>query len=380
MPARGGAARSVLRSRRGSLPYFAAALARIQSGSGRAVHAAVGDSVTSGHGTNVATGTGSGANAGTTDYRRNLSYVHKLAALWTAAGFPARSDAVWGNGFSANNTIAEYTTANSNVSFGAGWAVSASDSIGCRFFQNSTTTNSYTLTPEFASNRLDVWKIDFTDGGPFTVTDTSGTLATLTTLAGAGAFSVSRVTRALDTTAAYNIKRTTGTTRIVALVPWSTASPRLEVWNMGYGGADVATQLTTTNAWSPGNAFDGVLAAGDVDLWTFMQGINDKGHSITSSTYQTNLTSMLNKLKGGGKDVLMVKEHKVNAGAYDLDATWLAAIDAASAAAGLLSPLNMNALPLVTGDWYDTLHLAGQGADKMAMEYRALIAARARVF
>src|SRR4051812_46198019 len=87
-------------------PNFAAALARIQASSGRAVHAVIGDSVTSGHGSNIAVGTGSGANAGSTDYRRRNSYPHQLAALWTAAGYNARSDAMWGNGFTTNQTIA----------------------------------------------------------------------------------------------------------------------------------------------------------------------------------------------------------------------------------------------------------------------------------
>lgn len=368
------------------LATFAAALARLSGNSGRAVMSMIGDSTTAGAGAKAATGDGAGSNAITTNLLRQNSAPHQIAALWTAAGVPSRGDAVWGNMNAYSTGAANQIVTNGNdttiTSIGSDWTFPGAVSIGGQIYRaDPAQTTAFAYVPEFNANRFDIYYTIGSGFGTFVVQDAAQTTTYATVNCNGTATTLGKVTvtRANDDTAPIKIARngTGGAIALVGIVPWSTVTYRLEVWNMGAISWKASDMLVTTASYSPFNALDAVSG---VDLWTVGFGVNEQNQGQSAATFQTSLQSLATKLVGRGGDVALVKEHKASStgSGYYMDAAHLAVPDTVAANLNLPPVINLfdNVL-LGTGDYFDVIHLSQQGYGKNAAYIRQRVAAMA---
>jgi hypothetical protein len=357
-----------------ALPKFAAAVARVKAQTGYAVFAMVGDSVTRGYGAGLASGPGTGSANLSGNFLVSNSWPHQLAALWSAAGIPARSDAFFGSGnpTTANQQPADVTAANPNVTFGSGWAVGGSGTtnyhLGGTVFYNSTTTSSMSFAPEIAANQFDIYYDQRPGDTTFTVSDASGTLATINP-SGTAAFMKATVNRSISSTSPISIQKTSasGAILIVGIVPRDTTAPRLEIWNLGAPGWKTGDWQVASAPYSPFPA----LATLSPDLFSIQLGANDANQGVTATQFQINEQALVNQLKSTGADVVQIKTHRGSGHtqtATDLPDAFLTAIDAVNSASALSLPaINLNTgISLVPADYFDAIHLTQQGYAKEA--------------
>jgi lysophospholipase L1-like esterase len=356
-------------------PSLSAAVRKVLTRTGRARIAMTGDSTVAGFGSGAATGTGGGSTPGSGgNYLRANSMPKQLSDLFNANGIPSRADALIGSG-TTNNTVAEFNVADPGNTFGGGWTLPFSGSFGGWSFRgdNSGTTSFATRKWDYAADTFDIYYVCGAGTGTFTVTDASGTLATVdssvfTPPAGATQGALGRVTVRRDAAskAGISIQRTTsGTVAIVAIIPYDSNNPRLEIWNFGWPGAK-------TSDWS--NPYDGSFAylaltqIDPADAWYVELGLNDKATSVAVGTYQTNYSTLVTKLRTLGGDIFMSKPHHpyLDNATWLLDSTYLAAIDAVALASGANIVDYFNKVSLVQADYYDVPHLSKQGYGKKA--------------
>lgn len=342
----------------------------------RAIWAMLGDSLTAGWGAALATGTGAGADPGGAGYSRVKAYPKKLATLLTSAGVPSRADAVFGNGISTNNTVAEYTAANPSVTFGSGWDI-AINTLGGMFFHSSG-GGAMTFAPDFAADRFDLYITGFAGLGTFTVSDASGVLATVSESVANGitAYQTVTISRPVSSKLPISIARTGagGDIYIGAIVPYDTTAPRLELWNMGWAGSKSSdwTAGTDQSDWAPYKALGSITP----DLLSIELGANDSNAGVAAATYKSNLQTIINNAHGNLHDIWMMKANPATTGSdgYNLTSAYLTAIDEIGAANGGVPALNYNGgLTLVTEDYYDNIHLSDQGQTKKAQYAASMI-------
>lgn len=350
------------------LSKFALALAQVRLGLGRATWAAIGDSTTSGWGSGAAVGTavGTGAGAGG-NFLRAKAWPQQMVPTLNAAGIPSRSDAVWGNNVTSGNTAAEYVVSNPSVTLASGWIVLApasSATIGGGLFTNSSSTTAFGFTPQVAADSFDIYYNTIPGAGTFTVTDASGTLATVNCNTASDMKKVT-VTRASSSTTPISIQRngTGAAIYIVGVAPFDSLSPRLEIWNMGYAGAKVSDWLVTTNPWSTFNAINFVKP----DLYTINLGLNDANASVAAATYQANMLALAVQALTSGADVQLTLPTAAVPGSYTVPASYSTALDDISIALGLRPKIDLfNGVTLVTTDRFDAVHHAEPGYLKVA--------------
>lgn len=367
-----------------TLTAMAAAAARVRAVTGRGVLAIVSDSTAAGAGASTIVGNGSGSNAAAANGSRVNSWPHQLAAMLStsAPALLSRSDAVFANG--NMGATAGYKVYNPNVAYATagGWGLSATPTIGDFAFQNNTNTASLTFTPEAAADSFTLGFYKGAGYGTFTVTDASGTLATIDTSAGGPAYVVQTITRAAPSTLPISIQRTGvgGAVNIGAIIPFNTLLPAFEIWNMGWSGSNTNDWTDTSN---PQSAFNALASYTNIDTVMVALGLNDANDSLANATSQANLTSFANHLKAAGAEVVLAKQHAPNptSSGYNLSTGRRAAIDAASAAAGLAAPTidAYTGLVLVAGDLFDTVHFSAQGSNKMAAFAKAALIERSGI-
>lgn len=361
------------------LPNLKTALSLVRAGTvgARARLGMPGDSLFAGAGSN---GSGGGAGSGATiapTALRSKSMPAELANLFTAAGISTRFDAVWGGAALGTTTVANYALYNPDVSFAGTMQISAvgTTSIGGQFFQfTAAGGGSMTIVPKFNSNRLDVGVATHAGNGGVVVSDGSGTLATIDTGSAESYLRVA-VTRAANTTdpfivtiATSGVTNPNATAFVDSLVPWSTVSPMLEIWDMGWIGSKVSDWNSVASLFGPSNG----LKTQAADAWAPQLGANDANAAVAAATFQTNLQTMLSNLgstSGVSSDKMLLECHPTNPAtgtSYDLPAAYRTAIRTVAANSGLITPPNFSNAGLTLSDYFDTIHLVNSGTIKEA--------------
>lgn len=336
------------------------------NGEGRVKLGLVGDSTTMGRGNGTSTNGEAGA--------RIKSPPSVLARLLLSMGIPARSDFVAGKVNTGLAGTAGYTSYDPNLVFtGSTWTSAGGIGLPGGYWSTPSGTDAMTFTPEKASDRLDVYYLGSNSTyGTFTVTDASGTLATVNA-GGQASLNVykSSVTRAAASVLPYSIQRSAGgSIGIFALDPWNSTLPEVCVLNIGRDGAKTADFIDQSFATSARY----VLAALQLDYMIAELGLNDKNTSVVLATYLANLLTLRANhaaVSGTGTFALATSMPATAASGYDMS-TWLADIRALAqsndfplidhAANGISREVN-------TADYYDTVHLLARGS---AMKGRLL--------
>lgn len=339
---------------------------------GRARWALIGDSLTSGWGAGGPGGGTGTAPGGIGINLRAKSMPSELAKKLNAAGTPSRADAVLGNSNTPNNNVAEFVAYNPNCALGAGWDIyrSADGAVpgGQCFICNGA--GAFVFTPEVAADRFDIYANRYNGGGVLTVSDASGTLATVDTNTAPTPrgemfrFVVHRSTASLSP---ISIQRTGGAIFLNGIVPYDTTSPRLELWNMGYAGSKVSDWLKNNFMWSPLSA----LSIYAPDFYTIALGGNDVANGVSSATFSANLQALITAAKGAAPRVALVKIHPGNPTTVpaNLPPSYLAAMDALQTSNNLAPTINFHDnVPLTIADYYDGIHLTNSGYIKEAQE------------
>lgn len=341
-------------------------LGKVLGGEGRVKLGMPGDSVIMGRGN----GSGTNGEVGA----RLKSPPSVLARLLQSMGIPSRSDFVAGKVNTGLAGTAGYTQYDPNLVFaGSTWVSAGGIGLPGGYWSAPSGMDAMTFTPEKAADRLDVYYLGSNNTyGTFTVTDVSGTLATVN--AGAQAnlnVYKASVTRAAASTAAFNIQRSAGgAIGIFALDPWNSTLPEVSVLNLGRDGARTADfidqSFTTSTKY--------VLAALQLDYMIAELGLNDKNTGVSLATYLANLQTLLINhvaVSGAGSFALATSMLATAGSGYDM-ASWLA--DIRALAATLDVPLidhaaNGISRETLPGDYYDTVHLLARGS---AMKGRLL--------
>jgi hypothetical protein len=376
---------TILNDDTANMPKLAAGISRVKAGTGRAVLACVGDSVTDGWGGGDTVGGGAGD--GGAKWLRTGSWPGQLAGLLSAAGIPSRADALV-TGCQSGGTMASMLSAYPNLSASASWTVSNIQTLGGMFLTaDSNSTGSLTFTPLVAADTFDLFITGASSLGQFSVTDQDGSLGvadesvvsgTNPPPSGGLAFRSVRFTRSASSLKPVSIQRTGGgQLYLAAIIPFDTKAPRFEIINMGWPGSKSSDWIATDAPWSTANALK--VFTGYADAFTLELGANDSNAGVSASDYQSGIQSIANNLAAMG-DVLLAKCHKTpnNAG-FNMSAAYLSAIDTVQASVGKQPAADFNSLSLTTADFCDTVHLAQSGYAKEAAAMKAALLAGAGI-
>ena len=353
-----------------TLPNLSAAIAAVRAGTGRAIWAIPGSSITQGYRPSHAPGL------------KSEAFPQQMRALWVADGVPCRADAQWGFQSASPNggSIADFATYNPAFSFTGTPFISTQPGVGGDYLQYTGVGDAVTFAPTLAANRFEVWVNKFSGAGTLVVTDASGTLATIVCNSATVGLVKVTVSRAASNTNPITITMSSGSAAVVgAIVPYDTTAPMLEIWAMGHSGASSADWLVATNPYDPLPFLE--LAVQQAHLVMIELGTNDFVQGASASTFQTNETALATAVAGSGRDLILVKPHKAKAGQSDtatlnLPSSFLSAIDAVSTAKGLQPAIDMNGgITLVDADYDDTIHLVASGNAKLAVIVHSRVAA-----
>ncbi len=342
------------------------AMSRVRSGTGRCRIGIVGDSTTMGAGAGSGGTNNVNGAAAKSPPRRLAEALNYIIPAIDGGNFcdHALPDAGMG-------AIASY---DSRVAFaGASWSRSARGPCG-NLVTASTGTDAMTFTPTVSCDRFEVWYVTASGFGTFTVTDGSGTLATINSNAATG-FAKATISRASSSTAAISIQRngTGGAIFIGGVIGYSSSVPQVEVWNLGSYGWDTAAFLSNGAAWEPRQS----LPVVGCDVWLLNIGLNDRSTSIAAATYGANLSTLIDVLLTTG-DVILVGYTPRSGANESLEPDYLAQRQAVALAKNVpyldlstrwSSYTEANAL----GRYYDTVHHTAQGAADVGQAYASLL-------
>lgn len=354
----------------------------------RAQIAVVGDSAVAGWGSGVTVGTGSGSNAGSPpNYLRNKSWIYQLKDQLVARGVPCRADAYFSS--QVDSVIANMVAANPNIQVGTGWTLSNYSLSGTMLTCSNTVSTASIFTPEIAADTFDIihsaqsglGTITFTDADGMNVSINTGSIAGAQVTNTAGTLGLKRttITRAAATTTPVNITRSAGNSIfIVAIIPYNSTSPALELLNMGWpsskaygtsgsGHWNIYSDPTTMGAATPYNA----LGALNSDAYIIELGTNDQAGGVLPADFQTAMTNIASKLKGqagnNGLNVALVKCRTTIGGyaSYNMSPDMLAVIDTVTTNLSLAPVIDYNSIAFTTTtDRFDGTHLSTQGYGK----------------
>lgn len=272
------------------LRKFRTAIANVKAGQANCKVLCLGDSTTFGDGSN---------NSGTGDLKP-LNYPTQLTAMMNAAGINAHCNSFMGYG-----SVAFTNNANndSRISAGAGWTTfgSASPTLGATLWeQPGPGTAALSFTPKVNVDTFVVYYITASGNGTFTV-DINGGSTTSQSTNSANGFGTVTKTGTLGANT-LNIKYTSGgTIFILGVEAYDSSKKWVDFINSGWSGAKASDLANNGSFFAPLAAFSYVAP----DLTIIMDGINDWGNSVSLSTYQTNMQSLITKGQASG-DVILV--------------------------------------------------------------------------
>lgn len=284
------------------LPNWRVALANAFTGSARAKIVQLGDSTTVGAGSND-----------TLNGLRTGSVTAHLRRLLAGTGLPVTDDTVVGDNYVPNAGMAGITAYNPNITFsGSGW-IRSPTSLGGAMFRSQSTGDACTYTPTYACDRLDIYYPQDVGNGTFTVSDASGTLATVNSGTSPTQITKLTVTRATASTAPITITHTAGSDVYIAAIDgYNSAVKAISLYNCaGYGTQASFLKSTSsggTNPWA-----QAVFNAIAPDLTIINYGINETRFNTDAATYSESMQWVITMAKrGGAGDVLLVWHHPDN--------------------------------------------------------------------
>lgn len=247
-----------------------AALGKVLAGTGRMRVAILGDSTV----------------ANSIDVRAN-GWPRMLATALTNLGVNAIEKDFFGGALLSAQTLAGYTTYNTQVAMDAGWGFSSNRSLGGQLFTNSTTTGKIAWTIPGTTDKIECYHIGGNTGA-FNY-DVDGGAATNITTTTSQTFTKTVLSPASGANHLLNVTRVSGIANFVGALAYDSAVPAVDVLNLGCGSALSSSIAATTSVWSVSNAIT-TLAP---DLTIIVIGINDDLQAVTSSTVRTNLQTVV---------------------------------------------------------------------------------------
>lgn len=274
--------------------------AAVAAGSRRARLVCVGDSLTAGC-NSTANEMGSNARSG--------GFPLAMASAFHAA--PAHADAWLADSNAANNgaTLAQY---DSRITLGSGWQSDTGDTPtagGYYAEQGSATSSSLAFTPAGTLDTLTVWYAKYSGSPQYTVNvDGGSSLGTLAANAaaaiGTATFSVSAGTHTINV-----VSNGTAAGKIFGVESWNSASPAIQVIAAGANGWTAGDWVqNNSQPWDP-QPFLTFLAP---DLTLICLGKNEQDQNISQTTFQTNLTSVVQTCLSAGSPVVILSPPLAN--------------------------------------------------------------------
>jgi len=232
-----------------------------------------------------------------------FSYPTQLAPLLAARGYPVSTSSMIGT--SVNSTsIGLFTGYDTQWAVGAGWACAAVNTCGGGTLNNSGAGNltAANYAPATAFDTVDIWYIQNTAYGSFTI-GVDGGAALGSTVVAAGGLSIQKVTRttALGVHTLNITKVADGNILICGVSCYNSQQKCIEVMNAGWGGATTALWAAAVAVWDPAN----MLAVYAPDLTIINLGINDWLTGVLPATYSTNIEVLIAKARLSGDVAIM---------------------------------------------------------------------------
>lgn len=283
-----------------SFPKLRAAMARVRAGTGDAKILSVGDSTTSGIGSDGTAGGGSN------------SYPYRIAAqlnsyIPTAKGLGIPPSIL------AGNPDTRWTAGSGWSLLTLGWG-EGSDYQGAA---NAAGSLVY-ADPGVTADRFDVYYATNSGLGTITAVATGGSTVTQSTSAAGG---VGKVTLSAATAATTNTVTLTNVSgaavHILGVEPWHSTIKRVRVGNAGVGSS-------TTAKWVQSEATfggPGAIRAYAPDLTILSLGINDATNAVAVATFMANMQLLINAAKISG-DILIMSPFPSASGALANQITW----------------------------------------------------------
>lgn len=284
-------------SRENRLLKWRAALGAFMQGGPRPRVLFIGDSKMMGAGAGTA---GTGFTDGAASKRKSVV----LGKLMSASGFAAADTA-----FFASNRAPTPLTYDTRITAGAGWSFSTN--VVATFGGQATLQNAgggagvAAFSPVGTFDTIDIIYAQGSVVGTFTVSDGATLLDTVNGNDPTG--KPVRKTIALASRGSgktINISRVSGNVYIIAVIPYDSQAPSIELLNAGAYGSK-------STDWTASSNFN----AGAVDAWvpmaphlTFIAlGANDKNQGVPVATFKQNIQTLITRAQVTG-DVVLVNE------------------------------------------------------------------------
>ena len=275
-----------------TLPKFANAISLAKAGTRNAKVLFLGDSTTAG---GFASGSGYAGN-------RVLNTPTKFAkTLASLTGY-------YGNTFGDSwSSFANFQAYDPRWSFGASWTTNAVNVMGGGSINCTGAATAASFTPEQAFDTIDLYYIQNTTYGAFTLNVDGG--ATLgASVNSAGTLSVQKVTRTctLGNHTLNIAKSDTNNVILIGVSTYNSAVKGVEVISAGTGGYTAGQLAVNTNVWDQCyTTATGTLGLLLPDLTIINVGINDWIASTLPATFATNLQTIIDAARLYG-DVVLV--------------------------------------------------------------------------
>lgn len=251
------------------------------------------------------------------------SWPSQLARALTARGLPATWDNYCGDRYL---TSANYTTADPRMVWGANWVqanTATFSSLGGGVHVSTTSAtgsaaDAFAFTPTHAAfDTIDVWYIDATTGGTYTINVDGGpTLATVNTQGGTSLIKKNTVSCSLGFHT-VNIAKTDATTKgvyLIAISCYNSTTPTVQIINSGVSGMTASSPGSGQSYWVYGGAsqWNRLQAIQTLapNLTILSLGVNDdiQGVGVISvAQYMTDMASIITAAQVSGDVILLIQ-------------------------------------------------------------------------
>lgn len=271
-----------------SLKNWRNAVAGVRAGLSRARLLCLGDSTTAGVGS-------------TALYNGNypVNYPSYLTKQLNAYFAPASNNSLIGT---KNIDPVANPLYDSRLSMQTGWSQAGATSLGGPMFWCSTANATWSFTPTSVVDTIEIYTIGNFQPGTVTVNvDGGASLGTISSNTGGGIVKTTyTVTKGLHT---INIVQATGTMYLAGVIAYDSTTPAIDVVTSGYASGLVSDiSGPAGNPWSCIN----VLGVYKPSLTVIALRINDWLFHNSVTSYQANLTALVNAVLAAGSDVVLL--------------------------------------------------------------------------
>lgn len=274
-------------------PKWIAALARARAGGAMAKIALIGDSMTSGVGSNPL--------SASTDSRRR-AYPQRLAEALTAGfNLQAQANSIWCDGSEASNI----TQFDPRLALEPGWSISTAFVVGgFAFLDDSIVSPRMRFSPTGMTDTLDVYFVKY-PGYAEVVVSTDGIFHGSAFTGGPQGIGKMTVTREASNRP-WDIQKSTSTPavrlQIVGMDAYLSTLHNVSVWNMGASGSRVRHWVEGGEPYNFRNALPQI----GPDISVICLTINDWAAATPAASYKSDLQTMIDAASVTGDVALMV--------------------------------------------------------------------------